>query len=184
MPQYKINGKTVTDEEFAEWSARRKRILGEVDWTQMSFRIDDDTTYLAGHRNGEDLGRLPAYCRRQAIANARKAGINLQGKRHISQLGPPEDPNSWVDGYDEAIDKALQQGKSITSTSMIRKSHVNEAARDAALGKDGKPKRTRLAKHLQAEMIHKELQADPSLKEKNTMGEMIEMVTEKYGSRA
>jgi len=168
----KINGKVVSETEFREFAARRKRIVGEMDWKNLrGFQINDDTTYMAGFGNGQSIGRFPAYLRARIQAAARRQGISLTGRRHITQLGPPTDMRAWVTGYDNLVNEAARQNKNVAAGN-LRRGHKAEPVE--------KPAKTALADDLALEMIDSEVAADPALGEKQ-FGELREMVTDKYG---
>ena len=177
---YKINGRTVTEEEYAEFCRRRQGMLEAAgfSWENLRFAIvgdDGENGYMTGKKNSEDLGAMHPMFRKLATDAAKKAGVSLQGKRHVCQLGPPEDPSSWVESYDDLVNKAAAKGKTVEPSNSLRKKHRAEVV---------PPKRVRLApKHVQR-MIAKELAADPSLAEKKSRDELAEMVTDKYGGGA
>ena len=171
-----INGKKVTEGQWREYIARRQSIFGAPDWSNMSFRVvgdDGPGGYMEGKKGGEDLGALPEWARKRALAAARKAGISLEGRRLVSH-GKFDDPNSWVEGYDEMVARAAAQNKNVTPGTTLRKSHQAEPV--------PRPQRVKLADDLAREMIHKEVAEDPALKEKK-VAELKEMVTDKYGNR-
>lgn len=178
----KINGRVVTEEEFAEFSKRRESLLkaagrGLLDDGPLCLQVlgeDGSGGYMRGKKNSEDLGAMAEPFRRRALAAAKKAGVSLQGKRHICQLGPPEDPRSWVESYDDFVDKAAAKNLNVEPSNSHRKKHV-------ASPPSAPPKRLRLsAKHTER-MIARELAMDPGLADRKDRGELVEMVTEKYG---
>jgi hypothetical protein len=107
---------------------------------------------------------------------ARRAGINTDGKFYVGGLGTYSDPTAWVSNIEDAR-RALELKPHLNAEGLVRKKATHIP--------DGPPPRKILADDLAAEMIHKEIAADPKLAEKVrkkqvSASELREMVEDKY----
>lgn len=113
------------------------------------------------------------------IENARRAGINTDGKFYVGGLGTASDPSAWCSTIEDAR-RTLAMKPWLNATGVVTKEAAMKAENMPP------PPRKRLADDLAAEMISKEMAHDPKLREKVRRGqvrhgELVEMVEDKYG---
>lgn len=110
------------------------------------------------------------------VENARRAGINTDGKFHVSGLGSSSDPAAWCSTIEDA------------RRTLAARPHLNAnglVTQRATMKPEGPPQRKLLADDLAGEMIRKEIATDGRLREKVAKGkvkggELREMVEDKY----
>jgi hypothetical protein len=103
---------------------------------------------------GTSLGSKSPMVQKAVLAAAKKAGVDISGKRHISGIGPVTDPLSWVS--DTADVRAACKARGLTCRGV-----VNHEGPEAP-----PPKRIPLAEDLIQEEVVNRCAADPSLAEK------------------
>lgn len=104
------------------------------------------------------------------IDNARRAGVNTSGKYYERQLASYfGDPNGWVSGLDEVVDKCKAQNRSC------------EGARTVKAAEGPPVVVPRLDDELVAECMTEELMKDPG--QAANMAELREKVIDKHGSK-
>jgi hypothetical protein len=101
MVKYKLNGKWVSKEEAMKDTA------GLPYGTLFTISINGtDDQYMGDARRGGDLARMSDFTRNAALAAAKRAGVSLNGKKHISGLGVATDMRSWVDSKGDIVRRA------------------------------------------------------------------------------
>jgi|ETNvirnome_2_130_1030620.scaffolds.fasta_scaffold00233_35 hypothetical protein len=82
--------------------------------------LDTDTSWLAAHpRSSDNMEGMTARSAKQVLRRAKKAGISTAGMVHISGLGPPSDPCSWVEGKSDMIRKAKIKNAELVSSGKV-----------------------------------------------------------------
>lgn len=175
MARYRINGREVTDEEYAAWSARRMAFLEAAGMDLMtgiregtvSIGTKTDREFLRGHgANGaqfQDTPEVGDYYRQ--VAESR--GQNTKGKVYLSGLAEfPGDPRAWVDGRGDAQRVLEERGWG-------GEGDVRVKAAEAT----GPVERVPVAPDLVENRIEQMAAADPSVLEKDP-GELRHEVTE------
>lgn len=115
---YKINGKTVSEDEAQAWHARRVAIFGKdyfdmTKWNGAAPSLRTNDTFMRGKKHGADLGMTDEtfdYYRKKAEA----AGVSVSGKHYYSQIATcPGDPEAWCGSADDAIAAARRKNMEI-----------------------------------------------------------------------
>lgn len=104
---------------------------------------------------------------------AQAAGIQTQGKFHMSGLGPLDDPKSWVSDTNDIRQVCMERNYSCEG-------HVNHQ------GVEVPPRQIDLAPDLVDEMVQQEFLEDPALAQKvkrspRELDRLRHLVREKYG---
>lgn len=126
---------------------------------------------------GEYLGARSEMMQQQVLRLAKQAGVDINGKRHISGLGPVTDQASWVSSTADVVAACKAKGLSCSGV-------VNHE------GPEPKPlKPVAMAEDLVKEQMVKRCAADPALaekvkKSKNARQELREAVIEKHAYKS
>lgn len=177
--KYKINGQVVSEKEWNEHTAQRKRVYGDLMAELLQARQapgtkNTDRAFLEGMSSGLTHGIDPMFAE-QYYARARKAGINPTGKVFISQLGRAEDPLAWVSDLSD-VKKAC-----------IAKGHGCEPLGIKPVEKDPGPD-IPLAADIVDDLAERRMEENPDLKAKiqenpKKLQELKEEVIDKHGAR-
>lgn len=108
------------------------------------------------------------------FGRAKQAGIDIQGKVHMSGLGPPDDPAAWVSDTSDIL-KVCRE-RNLTCTGVVNHQGVT---------KD--PEFVELAEDLIDDVAEQEFQADPGLrqrceKDQSQLRRLRGKIREKYGT--
>ena len=125
------------------------------------------------HRN---MSGMSQELRSGIVENARRAGINTDGKFYVGGLGKSTDPTAWCSTIEDAR-RTLAMKPYLNANGLV--------TQQATVKPEGPPQRKVLADDLASEMIHKEIATDGRLREKVAKGkvkggELREMVEDKY----
>lgn len=101
------------------------------------------------------MNRMSPKNRERIVREAKRAGVNVQGKFYVGGLGRYTDQAAWVSTADDIITVAKQRNLNVTG-----------AVNHQAINFSQPPKRTRLAPTLVREFEQKYLKNDPALREK------------------
>lgn len=94
--KYKLNGREVTQEEFAK--ADRPEVFNDMVESGIAPGCMTDDVFLAGRCNGNQFEGQPQIGDLYKSI-AREAGVDVQGKVYLSGLAErPGDPEAWVSG--------------------------------------------------------------------------------------
>lgn len=176
---YRINGRNVSPEEWAEHNARRQSLYGNLldemlQSRQAPIMANSDRAFMEGAFAQTPTHGLDPISAERTLARARKAGINTHGKVYVAQLGTAENPLAWVSGIDDVKKSCELQG------------HGCEALGLKPVIKDPKPA-VPLADHIIEELAGERIQKDPDLKAKcrenpQKLMELREEIIEKHGN--
>jgi hypothetical protein len=127
--------------------------------------LQTDTTWLAGHPSSNDrMEGMTAKASKSVLARAKKAGVSTAGMVHIAQMGPAEDPSSWVDGKADMIRKAAHKNVTLKENGKVIHEAIVKPKKEAPV----------LAKDKIVELAHMHKFANPGCKLKGQeLGEMI-----------
>ncbi len=131
--------------------------------------LQTDTSWLAAHPSSNDrMEGMTPEASRSVLARAKKAGVSTAGMVHIAQMGPAEDPSSWVDGKADMIRKAQHKNVTLKENGKV----IHEATPMP------KKKAPALAEDKIVELAHMHKFANPGCKLKG--GDMREMIVDKH----
>lgn len=95
--------------------ADRERLADMLATRQPPGTKGTDRAYLQGVQCGSNLDDMPAFSRKVAMAKAKAAGVNIEGKRYCSTLGQTAyDPRAWFDNTYDLKKRAAELNIPIT----------------------------------------------------------------------
>jgi hypothetical protein len=117
---YKINGVSVTAEEWNAHHKKRVEVYGDplVDMLQSRqapMMKNSDRMFMEGANAQTCTHGLDDLSVDRSLARAHAVGINTHGKVFMSQLGPPTSPLAWVSGVEDLRTSLKIQGKGCES---------------------------------------------------------------------
>lgn len=129
-----------------------------------------DKTFLQGRMNNQDLDHMAPINAQRMLKRAKRAGIDISGKVHVSSIGPPSMPEAWVSGLGDVTDFCKQRGLACTGSASVK-----GVTTDADL----MPKKPKLSKHVIKDHLQRMLKNDPGLIHKDKR-ELVEQVIDKH----
>lgn len=134
MARYYLNGQEVTREEWSKNSAGITPGKPPL--------IKSDTTFLAGHCNGNQFERqqkIGDLYRREALA----AGVDPKGKVYLSSLAAfPGDPQAWVSGRGDVQRVCEERGWSCSGDVNVKAREPISAPHEVPIADDLVDKQT------------------------------------------
>jgi hypothetical protein len=175
---YKINGRSVSQEEWDEHHAKREALYGNLLDDMLASRRapmmgNSDRMFMEGANAQTCTHGLDELSVERSLSRAHGAGVSTHGKVYMSQLGTPENPLAWVSGIEDLRTSLRIQGKGCESLGI--KPVVKDPGPDVPLAED-----------IIEEEIAERLMANPDLQAKliekpETLNELKEQVIEKHG---
>jgi hypothetical protein len=129
-----------------------------------------DRTLMQGRYNNEQFDSMPPDHARRMIQEAKKAGINPNGKYYCSGLADKRghrDPGAWIDSVADV--KRVAMERNLTVTGAVNHKGIPQP----------RPERKPLSERLTREMMKVEKKRHPTMKK----GELREFVISKYGRK-
>jgi hypothetical protein len=129
-----------------------------------------DRTLMQGRYNNEQFDQMPPDQAKKMLADARKAGINPNGKYYCSGLADKRgaaDPGAWIDSVAEV--KKVAAMRNLTVTGAVQHQGIPQP----------RPESQPLSQRLTREMMRVEKKLHPTMKK----GELRELVISKYGRK-
>lgn len=128
-----------------------------------------DRAFMEGRLSGNWMDSLPKRQAKWMLEEAKKAGINPNGKFYMSGLADKRghmDPEAWVDSVDDV--KRVARKRNLNVQGIVNIEARDEGRKDVALNP-----------RLEKELAKKEMAKNPSMK----MGDARQKVREKHAPR-
>ena len=114
--------------------------------------LGTDRAFMEGRLNNQQLDSMSPWWRRHILSEARRAGIDINGKVWNGTIGRASDPRAWVGSVDDVRQAAKAKGAGMEGM-------VNMPAPDLP-----PPKPVKLDESIVREVMQERLEADPSLR--------------------